>query len=199
MRRRGQVAGIDQYRQSLRAAVYGLWRGAFTEPEFYDSMIRTIETGLGRAWNEGAGEVGILPEEFTQEEIFARDAAILQEIQYITRFGSWIASRDKASGGLLRDLMYRMSMWVNKYNDIRNLAMQVVGADLKLTWRLGPTKEHCSDCANYNGRVYRASLWRKYNIRPQSRGLECKGYKCQCRLSPTNAPATPGRPPSMRG
>lgn len=193
------ASGLDRYRQSIRAGLYGLWRGAINETEFYDSMILAVEIGLRRAWNQGAREVSISPEEFTQAELVARDNAISQEIQYITGFGTFIASKDKASGGLLRDLMHRMNMWVNKYRDVRNLAIQVVGRNKKEMWHLGPTKDHCPDCANYSGRVYRASTWRKYGIRPQSRQLNCHGYKCKCRLRPTSAPATPGRPPGMSG
>lgn len=52
----------------------------------------------------------------------------------------------------------------------------------KLVWRLGATEQHCSTCSSYNGRVMTAAQWQKEPHRPQSRSLECGGWRCDCSL-----------------
>ncbi|RLC88775.1 MAG: hypothetical protein DRJ03_01620 [Chloroflexi bacterium] len=58
---------------------------------------------------------------------------------------------------------------------------------------------NCIDCLNYSGRVYRASIWAKYDIRPQHPNLACHGYNCKCHFEVTTENAWPGRPPGMTG
>lgn len=190
---------IDNYRSALRSAVRGLWSGAFSSQQFYDAMLDTVSLGLNSAWREGAAQIGIYPDEFTQSELAARDEFVLRQYQYITGFGQFIEQHSKANGGKLGDVMYRMNMWVNRYNDAVNQAIATVGGDKKLKWILGPTEEHCPDCAKYAGRIYRKSVWDSKGIAPQSNNLSCHGYNCECRREPTTERATSGRPPAPSG
>jgi hypothetical protein len=194
-----EVDGVMSYRAKIATNARALWNGSFTLGAFIQGMELDVGNGLTLAWNEGAAECGIFPNDFTQEEINERDAAILLEYSYIASFADFIMQNSKANGGLLRSLQFRINMWANRYRDLRNRAKAKACADKKLKWLLGPTEEHCDDCSNYAGRVYRASIWNKYNIKPQSRELSCKGYNCQCDLVPTDEPGTPGRPPAMTG
>ncbi len=89
-------------------------------------------------------------------------------------------------GGLFIDnvqgLLERMAMWGNTAIGLDFLG-QIVGLPQKeFLWEVGPT-DHCNDCAGFDGEVMTGAEWRNTGLRPRSRGLECKGYKCQCQLS----------------
>ena len=59
----------------------------------------------------------------------------------------------------------------------------------------GMLAHNCRDCSTYVGRVYKADIWFKWGALPQSRALECRGFLCQCKLTPTDERAMPGHPP----
>ena len=182
--------------KAIRAACRGLWSGVLTLEEFYDMMLLAVEQGLEAAWSDGANEVGIDPDERTSEEQIALDLLVFQSTTRIWTFGEWILQHNKESGGKLSTVFNRAEMWINRYNEARNLAKVMAGADRKLKWTLGPT-EHCDDCAKLAGKVKRASSWKKADIRPRMRKLKCGGFRCQCELKPTRAKLTRGRLPKI--
>lgn len=191
------MAGIDNYRMGLRFAVRGLWTGVIDRDQFDEQMRATINRRLKQAFDEGAAECGIKPGEFTEEENLALVQAILEELEHIDELAQRVEENSKKNKGKLTPLLTRVStLWVNKYNDFVNLGKQQVCGDEKLIWNLGSTKEHCRDCLNYNGRVYRASVWKRNKIKPQSKRLLCRGFRCLCELKPTNLPVTKGRVPA---
>lgn len=188
---------MGEYSHDIRAAVRGLWSGAMDYNEFLDAIDLAVRVGLTRAWYEGAGTCGIIaPQELTLDEINALNRFINTQMGFVFAFANDIVAGSKANKGKLTPLMQRAVMWTNRYNEARNYAKQLACADQKLEWIFGDTK-HCSSCLKLNGRVYRASIWAKYNIRPQMFELECHGFHCQCTLNPTSKPATRGRPPSI--
>jgi len=193
------VKAIESYRANLRNAVRGLWSGDFDYFWFYDQMMLSIERGFTQAWYEGAAMYGVKPSELTDEERNALRSEIIKETNFIDALGQAVLAKNRASGGKLEPLYARAELWVAAYNRVRTLSSTYAAADQKHVWNLGRAKEHCRDCARYNGKVHRMSVWRKYGAIPQSYELYCHGYKCTCSLSPTNAPATPGRPPSPTG
>lgn len=148
------------------------------------------------AWREGAKECGVLPEERTKEEQDTLTVMFNDNYSYVPQFGYWILEHSKANGGKLSSVLARAGLWVNRYNEVRNKAQIMACQDAKYRWQYGPT-EHCKTCLRLNGRVYRASIWAKYNIYPQSRNLACHGYRCQCQFIKTNDPVTKGRPPKI--
>jgi len=189
----------DNYYAGIRAATRGLWTGALSYDQFFDAMDATIRRGLPQAWHEGAQECGIAPSELSSAEKVGLQQAIVSELNYIDGFATAIEAGSKANGGKLEPLMSRADLWVARYNDVTNRARVKACADKKLMWVWNPRKEHCADCARLNGRVYRASTWDRYGLRPQSPDLECKGFKCGCSFAPTDESCTPGRPPSLVG
>lgn len=190
---------IEQYGISLHTAARGLWAGRTTIEDFIEMMESSIRRGFGRAWNEGAKSCGILPGERTRAEQERLDQLIAQQNSFIFGFGEWIEANSKAEKKLLRNVLGRLQMWVNRYGETKAIAQQMACANFKQKWVWDPRKEHCIDCRKLNGRVYRGEVWRRYDIAPRSHKLACFGGNCGCSLILTDEPVTPGRPPSLIG
>lgn len=191
-------SGLSAMRMNVRNAVRGLWTGNTDIFDFYEQMDAAIRLGYETAWREGAETCGIKPGERTTEETQRLEAMIAENRQYIFGYGEAIEAGSKANGGKLAPMMTRAELWINRYNEVKAVAQQMACADAKLMWQWSPeVEQHCSDCRKLNGRVYRASVWNKYGLHPQSSELECRGFSCQCRFVPTDAPVTPGRPPQI--
>lgn len=202
---------IENFGRRLRALAHDLWAarardlasglfpagiGALTV--WSGGMTDAIYIGYEEAWVEGEQSVGILPEERTIEETVKLQGLITDDVGRVMSMGDWIVEHDKANGGTFEAVLSRVELWTNRYNSVKHIAQVTAGADRKMRWRVGPT-EHCQDCADYNGRVYRASVWSNYQALPQSRNLECGGWRCQCRLEDTSAPVNSGHPPFPTG
>lgn len=187
---------MASFQGGIRSAVRGLWSGALSEGDFLDSMTTSIERGLEQAWVEGAKECGIGPEDRSDEEKDALQSLQNRSFGAISSFGTTIAAGSKANGKKLGPHFTRASMWVNRYSEAKNQARAMACADSKYAWRLGPT-DHCSTCLKMADKVKRASQWADADVRPQHPSLECKGFRCQCEFSPTDAPLSRGRIPSM--
>ena len=173
--------------------------GALFYNDFVSAMESALRLGANWAWREGAAECGIAPEEMTFEERMLIQSMYNEQMAYVDGFAMFIIEHSKERGGKRGALQPRIDTWANRYNEWVNRAKERACADKKLKWVLGPTKVHCSDCLNLDGRVYRGSIWQKYGIRPQSPELECGGFNCKCTLEPTDEPCTRGHPPRLSG
>ena len=190
---------IEAYAKSLRDSVRGLWTGRFDRPTFGDAMFSAIERHLEVAWREGAAECGIRKDERTAEEEATLKRFIDGQIAFVPRFGGFIEENNRASGGLLRTSLTRLSPWVNRWNEVKGIAAEMSCVDQKFIWLLGDA-EHCRTCLKLNGRVMRASRWRELDVHPQDTRpgkLICQGFECKCRRPPTDRRATPGRLPRL--
>lgn len=196
---KGVDRGKADFARGVRSAIYRLWSDRGDMFDFVDGMSSALRRGLTRAWQAGAAEVGIQPDELTREEIDALNTLINEQIYYLIPFGQDIVERNKPSGGLLRNVNRRGEMWINRYEDARNQGKIMAAGNMKMEWVMGPTIEHCQDCLKYNGRVYRASIWNKYNIKPQSMNLSCHGFKCLCKFVATDKKVNKGFPPAPTG
>jgi hypothetical protein len=194
-----ELKSITSYRRGIRGVVAGLWRGTITKREFGAVILAVVDRGVNAAWRAGARECGIKPSDYTDAEREAINQAILDTSRPWEDFADQIIDRNRASGAKLESHMGRANLWINRYNAVRADAQQMACGDQKLVWLIGGTEEHCTDCLGYHGRVYRASTWARYGIKPQSFDLECNGWNCDCRFEVTTDPVTPGRPPRMSG
>lgn len=187
---------IGNFRQNIRALVRGLWTGNIGLADFIDGMELAIRTQITIAWNEGAAECGIRPDELTVDEINKRTEFIDNQIGYVTGFAEAIADGSKANKGKLTPLFQRAEMWINRYNEAKTYGAAMACGDEKREWHLGPTEQHCRSCAGFHGRVYRYSTWLGHNALPQNSNLACHGFNCRCRLDPTDKRVTPGKFPA---
>lgn len=188
------------YEREIREAARGLWTGVITYEQFFDSMLGTIRRGLTQAWLDGMKSCDMTLDDMTSDERATLENRIVEEGSHLGGFASFIEANSKANGGLLRDVFSRVDMWANRYKDLVNHAKLTVCEDPKLKWKWNPLKEHCSTCRRLNGHVYRASVWNKNGVQPQSppnASLECGGWKCGCELEITKDRVTPGPFPAV--
>lgn len=186
---------VDTYRTGLRSIVRGFWSGAISLDQFYNEMRGVINRRLTQAWDEGARECGIKPDEYTLDEQLALGRAIQNELGFITEFGIAIQADSRENGGQLQPFFNRVETWANRYRDVQNQAKVMACKDQKLEWVLGATEEHCSTCPRLNGKVKRGSVWQSSGIRPQNPpndSIECGGWRCLCELVPTDKPVSKG-------
>lgn len=192
---------ISTYRRNLRAAVRGLWSGSVSGDQFNGVIKADIDRNLTKAWDEGAKECGVKPDEYTDKEHLALAEAILKEQGFVDGLQADVEANSKANKGKLTPLFTRLELWVNRYNDIKNQAKAMVCKDAKLEWIYGDTI-HCSTCLSLHGKVKRASQWLASGIQPQNppnKNLECGGWRCQCTLQTTDKPISKGPLPRFRG
>ena len=181
------LAGKSQhyYEKRLMVAVRRRYEQETNDGEFLAVFAFLIAQQLRRGYSEGLREAGIdemevkmqneLAALIIEEENHARD--LLKDIQAAILAGlGWIVFQN------------RMALWANRYLEVRNRAVVSGGIkrELNLRWELGATEKHCTDCSGYAGQVRSAQEWddlfRVHGHKPQSRELECRGYRCDCRL-----------------
>ena len=196
-------AGSVNYRRGIRAAIRGYWSAAWDYNQFTDGMVTAIHMGIPTAWYEGAAACGIMPADLSPEEKTALRQAIFHEENYIARLAQVVEAGSKANGGKLGPLMARAGTWIARYHDIVNRAKVMACADQKLRWTLHGahvTKEPCSTCVKLNGKVKRASYWKRVGVQPQNPpnpSLECLGWLCGCSFEVTDEPLSRGPLPRL--
>lgn len=164
---------------------------------FLDDFIASIDNQLHRAWNEGADEVGVSPEDMTDDDMTRLQAIIDSEYDHVTDLGTDILNA-RQDGDTLDEFRQsfrsRIDMWVNRYTETLNDAKIHFGGKTRLVWRLGATEQHCDTCLQLDGIIAWAEEWEQSDIHPQeppNRHLECGGWRCDCRLDPTDERRTP--------
>ncbi len=185
---------VSSYQAGLRSAVRGFYSGTLTQGQFVDALESAIRRGLTQAFIEGAKECGIKQDELTDKELDELTKAIESEYGYIDDFASGVEESEK-----LAALYNRLSMWVNRYSQVKQQASALACGDIKKVWSLGAS-EHCSSCVRLSGRVKRNSYWQQKGILPRVAGasyLKCRGYRCQCTLVTTDSPISRGNLPNL--
>jgi len=190
---------IASYRLGIRTAVRGLWKGWMEYDQAYEQMYLTIDMGLRNAWYEGMREAGLVPADMTTKEEIALKREVVKNQGYIDGFLSACEEYSQANGYKLSPLFARAEVWVNRYLEVRNIALTMAINDPKLEWVMGVRIEHCIDCIRLDGKVKRASVWEANDVRPQHPDLECGGWKCGCEFMPTDKPCTPGTIHTLTG
>lgn len=194
-----ETKSISAYRRGLRSAIRALWNELIDVSQFETEVRSLINRRLNEAFDEGARTFGVTPEEYTLEEFRIIAEVIQNELLYVNSLALRILEY-KNSGEGITSAFGIIDSWVNRYNDLVNRAKVVVGENEKLIWELGPT-EHCSTCSRLAGKVKRSKYWEEHVMpqQPPNPNLECGGWKCQCKLTPTKLPLSKGPLPVYRG
>lgn len=183
--------GAGDYADGIHRAVHGLWSGSYDRAGFLDTFEAIIDRGLRRAWNEGLAAVGLTEDDMDDEERLELGKLILEQLNYTGNFADFILDNNKASGGPLSSLQYRSGLWINRYEWMRNRAMELGKTNPPMTWTRGATAEGCPDCIYADGKTYRLNTWLKWGWEaPRTIGItQCNGNNCACSWSPA-APGT---------
>lgn len=164
--------------------------------QFVRTVQGLVEEFWRWAWSEGIEDFGLRMEDLTGLELMALNATIAKDQGFVPGFAQFIVDNSahhvegapsrRISGQRWSDYVYassqwskvnaRLQSWLNAYNAVVTQARQMAAGDRPMEWVLGPT-EHCVDCLNYAGRVYRASIWGKWDIYPQHPSLACHGFR----------------------
>jgi len=188
----------SQFESMIRQAAQELWRGDIYRPTFVSRMNAILKDGLTRAWIQGMRDVGLKFEDITQAERDVLAQLIIANQRYVPDFMNWIFYNNRHRGGAWLMISNRVKLWGNRYTDTRNRAKAMAQNDPKLEWELGATKDHCKTCSALAGKVKRSSYWSQHAIFPQNPPndkLDCGGWRCGCKLTPTDAPLSRGRLP----
>jgi hypothetical protein len=190
-RRIAAVKTYDQYRARLWGAVLRLYNGG-RDAAFEASFVRSIDHQLSEAWDKGAEDCGVMPDEMTADDFTRRNAIINNETEFISGLAEAIQA-DK-DGGMERPqfeskYQARVDIWANRYNETVNRAHMQFGSKLRQIWRTGPTEKKCKTCSALNGIVAFGHEWESAGFHPQMPPNElldnCRGWNCLCTLTPT--------------
>jgi hypothetical protein len=198
------LPGAATYTKLIRGIARQVWRGARIDA--FGLMWQTVGDGLTAAWALGAASCGIASAELTVDERIRRDMIIIEQRNYIFGFLEWvnIHRRDGENKLPWASINSRTNTWGNAWNKAYNEGKARACANQKLKWVLHGrriTKVSCVDCKKQNGRIYRASVWAKWQIFPQSFQLACKGFNCGCAFQDAGPDerTNRGRPPRLSG
>lgn len=158
---------------------------------FLDVFIEEIRNQLTRAFNQGARDVGVDPNEFTQVDLDHLESWISSEYNYVLNLAQAIQDLRTTNATLdefRTAIRWRISLWANRFNEVVNEARVYFGGRVRLVWQLGPSEEHCVTCSALDGIVAFAEEWDQSRVRPQhppNDHLECGGWRCACSLQMT--------------
>lgn len=157
---------------------------------FIDSMTSTIDEQLTRAWNEGMRLNGLDPlQDMTPDFEEKLQAMIDEEYNHVLDFAQAIEDA-RADGTPVQNLRARSELWAARYDDAVSRSLIATKPEACFEWQLGRTEQHCATCSALNGHVATGKEWQESGYQPQSPpndALECGGWRCDCRLAPTDA------------
>lgn len=184
----------EMLERQLRSRALELFRGEIDGNGFLDGFSEAIDNQLTRAWNEGALESGVWPEDMTDEDLAVLADIVNQELEYVYQLGDDIIAlsqettpldEKEALAEFRSRIGSRLDMWGNRYNEVANRARTHFGGKDKYKWVLGATETHCDSCSALNGIVAFAYEWDESGVIPgeaNSEKLSCGGWRCDCRL-----------------
>jgi hypothetical protein len=187
----------NRLEQELLDLFEELWTGKINSFDFVEQMQEIMGRYLDEAFYTAADAVGLLRNEVIERELDWLTAQIDAELPFYHPLAEFIRENQR-TGGSFGDVENRSKLWSNEYERVYHRALTIFDDDVRLKWFTSPSKEHCTDCAKMDGRVYRASTWRNAGVYPRDRKLECRGYKCGCGFEVTQDALTPGAPPRVR-
>lgn len=194
------VKSYEWYDEHMHQYARQFYNDKITDSELLDKLMYAIGEQLKRAWNEGMVENGLDPDQDKTPEMEARiDELINNEYDHVTDLIDFINTQKEDKAGMVA-IDSRIDLWVNRYNDVVNIAIKETSkAEDLLEWIYGDT-EHCDTCAALNGIVATKDEWDARDLHPQQPPndmLECGGWRCQCQLLPTDKKPTEGGIPDV--
>jgi hypothetical protein len=186
----GKVASL--YRDDLENAIYNAW--ADLENNLYDP--KAIKTALvtkhkrairefgPEAFAEGLREGGVTAEDMDDDDKRVLAEWVSSQQSYVTPFAGDVmaAAGDQSAKDAI---LGRVDLWVQSIETLGAQGAMSAKANAMVTWRLGPTEEHCDTCAGLDGQRHRAKWFTGNGYIPREPGsatLACQGFRCLCFL-----------------
>lgn len=196
-RRVGELKTQDAYYRQIWNLTLGLYRDEISQGDFVDGMAEVIQEQLTRAFREALRQNDMDPDlvnDYGDGYGDELESMILSEFMFVDRFVLDIVEARRTDSGF-EQFQTRAQVWANRYNEAVNTANALIAEQngSNLVWHYGDT-EHCETCQSLNGIVAPASVWEQLGIHPQeppNDALECGGWRCRCRLEPTDKRASP--------
>lgn len=163
--------------------------------EFIDIMANLISGQFTQAYRQAMEDEG-MTDEFMPDYLAASlEAAILGQYDYVDQFFRDVIDA-RLDGTSITPLLARAQLWANRYTEAYNEAVRLMAINngQKLMWVEGDTDHKCSTCLALDGIVAWASEWDALDVKPQNgenTKLECRGFRCQCALVPTDKRRSP--------
>jgi hypothetical protein len=156
-------------------------------------ILRALVQRYGRQFMmDGLRDGGVLVDVLEGEDKRTFDAWYRRQSVFVTNFANNLY-QDNITAEQVRA---HVDMWVNKsMREIYLAGVESADRNGLYMWMLGPTEEHCTDCAYLNGQVHRMKQYINSGFLPGAEQLECKGYQCKCRLQKVAGQRARGRWP----
>ena len=172
---------LDLYEEELNDLVLSANSGVIDAGTLAAMLASLAGTTLLAMFVQAMDQSG--SENDTVNEIIQRNEGAAEKLAQDIADGRYIGKEDA--------LLRRMSLWLGDARLAYNLGMvnREGSAEERFMFVNGPTSDHCADCMRLDGQVHTGSEWSEHpGLLPQSRDLACSGYRCLCKLEPTNEP-----------
>lgn len=175
---------VSEFEDEFQALSEEALNGDISQAAFLDEAGILVAQQVMLAFLEGSGK--------TINQLTDSDRAIIQQqtdeqLDYLPEYYNAVlgfADNDEPDVNIAN----RAALWGATILGIYALGLLYSDDDEQhIAWALGPT-DHCGDCLRLSTIVATREQWRNSEWRPQSRNLECGGYRCQCRLIETDEP-----------
>lgn len=184
------IKTVGTYQRQVWRLIRELYNGEIDEYQFIDDFSEFIDNQFGRAWRQGARDMGVNPNQFVDGDIDQLAVRIERERDFMLGLADDIM-RARANKWPLEPFRQRSAMWAGRYDQVIQEAHIWFAGKRMLEWVYDPSKEHCDDCDRLNGVVASGNEWAASRWRPGARDLDCGGWRCGCRLLPTDKPPSP--------
>lgn len=193
---------LAAYKRELRSIMRGVIENQIAVPAAVQATDSLVRRQLTMAAYEGIEKGGLRRGDLTQEELLAIQTVIFNEQDYVVGLIEFAKSQSGKEQPLYSHVFNRIDMWASRYDMVVDKFYQMAAGNKKRIWKrhgLHKTADSCIDCLTYDGKVYRNSIWEKYDIQTQMWDLTCRGGHCGCLKVETDEPITRGFPPQPKG
>lgn len=189
-----QATRID-FEDSVEDLLLEAVAGNIDRRRFGNRLRNLVQVAIGKAFIDGLEDGGITEPQLTDEDSDWIGDFFDEQRKYVIELTNAIYKDDRVTEDEAKG---KPAMWFNKsvvpaYHE----GLASASKNGAFEWVLGKTEEHCRSCLKLDGQVRRISFWQD-NIMPQSGALACKGYRCDCRLQPSDRALSRGRLPAWR-
>lgn len=195
----GIEKSLSSYKSELRSIMRGVIDGVLVIPNAVSATDSAVRRAMTQAAFEGLEKGGVMKGDISQQELLALQEIIFNEQDYVVGLVEYAATQTGKENPAYSAVFNRVDMWAARYDSVKEKFFMLADGNQKLLWTHNPQKDNCIDCITYSGKVYRAKVWEKRDIRPKMWDLTCRGGHCGCTLGKTDKPVTKGFPPKPKG